>query len=226
MSKKILEQVLEHILNKEEDKAQDLLHSFFVEKGRSIYEGLIEDDQVDEDEVLETEEINGNTEDDFENDINAAKEDIASEEMFSEEGDDEARQQHRAAPALRLASLGVSAPRPDDGERHRRHDQRQQRHPHQLHGHREIADLRRDRVASARHLSHVVNRGAQEHRGGLRRQSRQVGERRIGQHGQGRERGDHRHHIAGLALGLLAARQDRRHRHGRRGAADRRGTGR
>ena len=89
MSKKILEQVLEHILNKEEDKAQDLLHSFFVEKGRSIYEGLIEDDQVDEDEVLETEEINGNTEDDFENDINAAKEDIASEEMFSEEGDDE-----------------------------------------------------------------------------------------------------------------------------------------
>jgi len=89
MSKKILEQVLEHILNKEEDKAQDLLHSFFVEKGRSIYEGLIESDDVSEEEVLETEELDGDMQDDFGSDISAAKEDIASEEMFSEEDEDE-----------------------------------------------------------------------------------------------------------------------------------------
>ena len=89
MSKKILEQVLEHILNKEEDKAQDLLHSFFVEKGRSIYEGLIESDDVSEEEVLETEELDGDMQDDFGDDISAAKEDIASEEMFSEEDEDE-----------------------------------------------------------------------------------------------------------------------------------------
>jgi len=89
MSKKILEQVLEHILNKEEDKAQELLHSFFVEKGRSIYEGLIESDDVSEEEVLETEELDDNMQDDFGNDISAAKEDIASEEMFSEEGDED-----------------------------------------------------------------------------------------------------------------------------------------
>lgn len=89
MSKKILEQVLEHILNKEEDKAQELLHSFFVEKGRSIYEGLIESDDVSEEEVLETEELDGDAQEDFGDDISAAKEDIASEEMFSEEGDED-----------------------------------------------------------------------------------------------------------------------------------------
>lgn len=89
MSKKILEQVLEHILNKEEDKAQELLHSFFVEKGRSIYEGLIESDDVSEEEVLETEELDNDAQEDFGDDISAAKEDIASEEMFSEEGDED-----------------------------------------------------------------------------------------------------------------------------------------
>jgi hypothetical protein len=46
MPKQILEQVLEHILNKEENQAQDLLHSFFVEKGRSIYESLITSDDL------------------------------------------------------------------------------------------------------------------------------------------------------------------------------------
>lgn len=88
MRKQILEQVLEHILNKEESQAQDLLHSFFVEKGRSIYESLITSDELAEDEVLETEELVDDAQEDFADDISTAKEEIENEEMFSEEDED------------------------------------------------------------------------------------------------------------------------------------------
>lgn len=88
MPKQILEQVLEHILNKEESQAQDLLHSFFVEKGRNIYESLITSDELAEDEVLETEEYVDDAQEDFADDISTAKEEIENEEMFSEEDED------------------------------------------------------------------------------------------------------------------------------------------
>lgn len=88
MPKQILEQVLEHILNKEESQAQDLLHSFFVEKGRNIYESLITSDELAEDEVLETEELVDDAQEDFADDISTAKEEIENEEMFSEEDED------------------------------------------------------------------------------------------------------------------------------------------
>lgn len=88
MPKQILEQVLEHILNKEESQAQDLLHSFFVEKGRSIYESLITSDELAEEEVLETEELVDDAQEDFADDISTAKEEIENEEMFSEEDED------------------------------------------------------------------------------------------------------------------------------------------
>jgi hypothetical protein len=91
MSKQILEQVLEHILNKEEGKASDLLHTYFVEKGRSIYESLIQSDELAEEDVFET-EITDDAQGDFADDIETAQEEIETEEMFSEdemEGDDE-----------------------------------------------------------------------------------------------------------------------------------------
>ena len=88
MPKQILEQVLEHILNKEESQAQDLLHSFFVEKGRNIYESLITSDELAEEEVLETEELVDDEQEDFANDITSAKEEIENEEMFSEDDED------------------------------------------------------------------------------------------------------------------------------------------
>jgi len=88
MPKQILEQVLEHILNKEESQAQDLLHSFFVEKGRNIYESLITSDELAEEEVLETEELVDDEQDDFANDITSAKEEIENEEMFSEDDEE------------------------------------------------------------------------------------------------------------------------------------------
>jgi len=88
MPKQILEQVLEHILNKEESQAQDLLHSFFVEKGRNIYESLITSDELAEEEVTETEELVDDASEDFADDISSAKDEINNEEMFSEEDED------------------------------------------------------------------------------------------------------------------------------------------
>jgi len=88
MAKLILEQVLEHILNKEENKASDLLHQYFVEKGRSIYESLIQSDELAEDDVFET-EIDDDQQGDFADDITSKQGEIQSEEMFSEDGEDE-----------------------------------------------------------------------------------------------------------------------------------------
>jgi len=88
MAKLILEQVLEHILNKEESKANDLLHQYFVEKGRSIYESLIQSDELAEDDVFET-EIDDDQQGDFADDITSKQGEIQSEEMFSEDGEDE-----------------------------------------------------------------------------------------------------------------------------------------
>ena len=44
MSQKTLEKVLEHLLNHEQDAAGELLHNYFVEKGRGIYESMMDDD--------------------------------------------------------------------------------------------------------------------------------------------------------------------------------------
>ena len=57
MSKHTLEQVLEALINKEDDRASDLLHQFFVQKGKSIYEELSSfDEQLEEDEEADLEE--------------------------------------------------------------------------------------------------------------------------------------------------------------------------
>ena len=85
-AKEKLEQVLEHLINEEGEKASDLLHDVFVEKARSIYEGLIEEDEAVEEEVEDVEEaIAGDVADDFVNDIQADTEEIESEEVFSED---------------------------------------------------------------------------------------------------------------------------------------------
>lgn len=83
MSNKTLEQVLEHLLNKEEDKASDLLHTFFVEKGRSIYEELMKADEAVETEVEEA--VGGAQDTDLEDEIIADQQEVEEEEMFSED---------------------------------------------------------------------------------------------------------------------------------------------
>jgi hypothetical protein len=69
-NKSVLEQVLEHLLAEDEEKASELLHGFMVEKSRSIYESLLDEDALEE----------------------AIEEEVASEETVeeAEESDEEA----------------------------------------------------------------------------------------------------------------------------------------
>jgi hypothetical protein len=91
MSKHTLEQVLEALINKEDDRASELLHQFFVQKGKSIYEELSSfDEQLEEDEEIE-EGIGGQPAGDFEEEIIADEADLEDEKLFSEadeEGED------------------------------------------------------------------------------------------------------------------------------------------
>lgn len=95
MSKHTLEQVLEALINKEEDRASELLHQFFVAKGKSIYEELSQFDEAAEEDLDESEEdleegIGGAPGADFEDEIIANEEDLEDESLFGEaEGDDE-----------------------------------------------------------------------------------------------------------------------------------------
>ncbi len=79
MSHKTLEKVLEHLLNHDQDAAGELLHTYFVEKGRGIYESMIQSDEQIE------EEIGGDPVADFEEEVIADEAEIENEEMFSEE---------------------------------------------------------------------------------------------------------------------------------------------
>ena len=89
MSKHTLEQVLEALINKEDDRASELLHQFFVAKGKQIYEELSSLDEVveesDEEEVEES--IGGSQAEDFEEEIIATEEDLEDEQLFSEDED-------------------------------------------------------------------------------------------------------------------------------------------
>lgn len=96
MSKHTLEQVLEALINKEDDRASDLLHQYFVSKGKSIYEELSQFDEAAEEELEESEEeeieegIGGAADQDFQDEIIADEQELEDEQLFGEaEGDEE-----------------------------------------------------------------------------------------------------------------------------------------
>lgn len=96
MSKHTLEQVLEALINKEEDRASDLLHQYFVNKGKSIYEELSQFDEAAEEELDESEDeeveesFGGAADQDFEDEIISDEEDLEDESLFGEaEGEDD-----------------------------------------------------------------------------------------------------------------------------------------
>lgn len=96
MSKHTLEQVLEALINKEDDRASDLLHQYFVQKGKSIYEELSQFDEAAEEELDEEveEELEEGFGDsasrDFEDEVIANEEDLEDESLFGEaEGDED-----------------------------------------------------------------------------------------------------------------------------------------
>lgn len=52
MNKTVLEQALDHLLNKEEGKASSLLHDYYVSIGRKVYEDIMADDLDQDDQTL------------------------------------------------------------------------------------------------------------------------------------------------------------------------------
>ena len=115
------EQMLEHLVNEESDKAKELFHQLVVEKSREIYENILADDftteEEDEEEAVEeakkddeddeemdesfgfaegddeedTGDIGGDAGDDFVDDIDAEGGDEGDEEGMGGEGDIEDR---------------------------------------------------------------------------------------------------------------------------------------
>lgn len=79
--KTTLEQMLEHLVNGETDKADELFHEYVVAKSREIYEGLIESEIEDEQTEESAESDDEAVEEDFE--------DLEVSEADDEEGDEE-----------------------------------------------------------------------------------------------------------------------------------------
>jgi hypothetical protein len=101
-------EMLEHLVNNESEKAEELFHEYVVEKSREIYENLIEseieeasDEDEDEDKVDEASEETNEDEDDLEEgfedlDVSEAGDetddfmsDVSDEEGEDEEGEEE-----------------------------------------------------------------------------------------------------------------------------------------
>ena len=92
---KLLQQMLEHLVNDEQQKAEELFHEYVVGKSREIYEGLIEneiseeedkeedeDEEMDEaakDEDAEEDKVDEASEEDEEDKVDEEFEDIAIE---------------------------------------------------------------------------------------------------------------------------------------------------
>lgn len=75
------EQMLEHLINEEQDKAKDLFHQLVVEKSRQIYESILSEDFY---EAEDEDEIGGDETDDFVGDIESDE-----DEDFGGESDED-----------------------------------------------------------------------------------------------------------------------------------------
>jgi hypothetical protein len=85
----VLEQALEHLLNKEEAKASDLLHDYYVGIGRKVYEDIMSDDTNLEEEIA---------------DIDAAVDEVEAD--LTEEGDDELDLDSEIDPDIDAEEIG------------------------------------------------------------------------------------------------------------------------
>jgi hypothetical protein len=98
-----LVKVLEYLVNEDNEKASDLLHTVFVEKAKAHWASLTENDESVEDDIHEEdldetydldeveEGIDSyDAEEDFLDDIESAKDEIDSEEIYDDEDMDDA----------------------------------------------------------------------------------------------------------------------------------------
>lgn len=77
-----LEKVLDLLLSEDSDQAAELLHQIIVEKARTIYEGIVDEESVDDAEevVSEADEVGGEPDEDFTDEIASDKDEVASDE--------------------------------------------------------------------------------------------------------------------------------------------------
>lgn len=84
--KQKLEQVLELLLSESTDEASEILHQIIVEKARVIYESIVENEEVDFDdtdeldEISEADEVGGEPNKDFTDEIASDTEEINADE--------------------------------------------------------------------------------------------------------------------------------------------------
>jgi hypothetical protein len=82
----LVEQMLEHLVNGEQQKAEELFHEYVVSKSREIYEGLIESEIAEESDEEKDEENDEEVEEDFEE---IALEADPTDDLAAELGDEE-----------------------------------------------------------------------------------------------------------------------------------------
>ena len=82
-----LEQVLELLINEETDAASELLHTVIVEKARTMYEDLVDED------------FGGDEKEDFAASIEDGEEEIESDEIFDGEESEEGEEEFGEEPA-------------------------------------------------------------------------------------------------------------------------------
>lgn len=88
-----LEKVLDLLLSEESDQAAELLHQIIVEKARTIYEDIVDeeaDNDDEKDELDEADEVGGEPNKDFTDEISSDEDEIeADEENDGEAGSDD-----------------------------------------------------------------------------------------------------------------------------------------
>ena len=88
---KKLEKVLDLLLSEDSDQAAELLHQIIVEKARTIYEGIVdEEDDADEkkDELDEGDEVGGEPNKDFTDEISADKDEVEGDHQNDGEAEE------------------------------------------------------------------------------------------------------------------------------------------
>lgn len=87
-----LEKVLNLLLSEDSDQAAELLHQIIVEKARTIYESIVDEDDAmeDDEELTEGDEVGGEPNKDFTDEIGADKDEVDADQENDGEAGEEA----------------------------------------------------------------------------------------------------------------------------------------
>jgi hypothetical protein len=88
---KKLEKVLDLLVNEDTDLAAELLHQIIVEKARTIYESIVDEEDENEEDVMEAEDdvVGGDPKEDFTKEIEVDKDEIDADELNDGEAEDD-----------------------------------------------------------------------------------------------------------------------------------------